>query len=35
MTPKVENFITSTFGKYASERVWKNSLREMRKTGSD
>ena len=31
--PKVEHFVTSTFGKYASERVWKNSLREMRKTG--
>jgi hypothetical protein len=32
-TPKVEHFVTSTFGKYASERVWKNSLVEMRKTG--
>jgi hypothetical protein len=35
MTKNVENFITSTFGKYASERVWKNSLKEMRKTGRD
>ena len=35
MTPNVENFVTSTFGKYASERVWKNSLREMRKSGND
>jgi len=35
MTPRVEHFVTSTFGKYASERVWKNSLREMRKSGTD
>ena len=33
--PKVEHFVTSTFGKYASERVWKNSLKEMRKSGSN
>jgi hypothetical protein len=33
MTPKVEHFVTSTFGKYSSERVWKNSLKEMRKSG--
>ena len=33
MKPKVEHFVTSTFGKYSSERVWKNSLKEMRKTG--
>jgi len=29
--PKVENFVTSTFTKFSSERVWKLSLIEMRK----
>ena len=33
LQPKVERFVTSSLGKYSSERVWKDSLRKMRKTG--
>jgi hypothetical protein len=33
--PKVEKFVTASLGIYSPERVWKESLKEIRKSGRD